>query len=402
MQKRVVLAYSGGLDTSVAIRWLAEQGYEVIAATVDVWEQKKLDAIAQKALQVGAKDAYVIDAKQEFCEEFLLPAIAANALYQGRYPLATALARPLIAKHLCRIADETGAEAISHGCTGKGNDQVRFDVAIETLRPGTRVIAPAREWGLTREEEIAYAQQHGIPVEATVKSPFSVDANLWGRSVEGGVLEDPWQAPPEECYAWTKSPALASSEELVVSFESGVPVALGGEQLPLPQLIAQAAQVAGSAGVGRIDLLEDRLVGIKSREIYEAPAAVALIGAHQEVEFLTLPRELLQHKTSVEQAFAQVVYNGQWFSPLRAALFAYLQETQKAVTGEVRLLLEKGRAVATGRRSPQAVYDQSLATYSAGDTFDHSAAVGFITIYGMQSQAYAKAQSKAKAAAHAG
>ncbi len=397
MAKRVVLAYSGGLDTSVAIRWLADQGYEVVTATVDVGEAKDLEAVAQKAMRVGAKDAYVIDAKEEFCSEFLVPAIAANALYQGRYPLATALARPLIARHLCRIADETMAEAISHGCTGKGNDQVRFDVAIETLRPGTRVIAPAREWGLTREEEIAYAQEHGIPVSATVKSPFSVDANLWGRSVEGGVLEDPWQAPPEECYVWTKSPAEAIAQEMVVSFAEGVPISLSGEELPLPFLIAKAAEVAGASGVGRIDLLEDRLVGIKSREIYEAPAAVALIAAHREVEFLTLPRELLQHKVGVEQAFAQVVYNGQWFTPLRAALSAYLSETQKAVTGDVRLALAHGQAVTTGRRSPQAVYDQSLATYSEGDRFDHSAAVGFITIYGMQSQAYARAQAKAKA-----
>ncbi len=400
MGKRVVLAYSGGLDTSVAIRWLSDQGYDVIAATVDVGEAKDLDAVAAKAMRVGAKDAYVIDAQEEFCQEFLVPAIAANALYQGRYPLATALARPLIARHLCRIAEETMAEAISHGCTGKGNDQVRFDVAIETLRPGTKIIAPAREWGLTREEEIAYAEEHGIPVSATVENPFSVDANLWGRSVEGGVLEDPWNAPPEECYAWTKAPGEATPAEMVVSFAGGVPVAISGEELPLPTLIAQAASVAGAAGVGRVDLIEDRLVGIKSREIYEAPAAVALIAAHQEVEFLTLPRELLQHKAALEQTFAQVVYNGQWFTPLRSALGAYLAETQKAVTGEVRLALGNGRAVATGRRSPQAVYDQSLATYSAGDRFDHTAAVGFITIYGMQSQAYAKAQSKA--AAHAG
>lgn len=397
MSKRVVLAYSGGLDTSVAIHWLASQGYDVIAATIDVGEAKDLEQIMGKALAAGAVDVRAIDGKEEFLSDFVLPAIQANALYQGRYPLATALARPLIAQHLCRIADALDAEAISHGCTAKGNDQVRFDVAIATLRPGTRVIAPAREWGLTREEEIAYAAEHGIPVTATVESPFSVDANLWGRSVEGGVLEDPWNEPPEACYAWTKPPAAAETHELTVTFEAGVPVAINGVTLATKALVTEVAELAGLAGVGRIDLLEDRMVGIKSREVYEAPAAVALIAAHQEAEFLTLPRELLQHKAQIEQVFAQTVYNGQWFTPLREALLAYIETSQKAVSAEVRLRLGSGKVTVTGRRSGQAVYDQSLATYGEGDLFDHAAAKGFITIYGMQSQAYAQAQKRAKA-----
>ncbi len=394
MTKRLVLAYSGGLDTSVAIHWLTARGYEVIATTIDVGEAKDTDVLRRRALAAGAVDARVIDLKEEFAQEFLWPALKANALYQGRYPLATALARPLLAKALCGVADETGAEAIAHGSTGKGNDQVRFDVAIATLRPGTEIVAPAREWGLTRADEIAYAAEHGIPVQATLDAPFSVDANLWGRSVEGGVLEDPWTAPPEACYEWTKNPDEAEPQEVSLAFEAGEPVAIDGVALGPVELIAQAQAVAGAAGVGRIDLMEDRLVGIKSREIYEAPAAQILIAAHQELEFLTLPRELLQHKSGVEQTFAQTVYNGLWFTPLREALGAYIASTQRAVTGEVRLRLAHGRVSVLGRKSPRAVYSHDLATYGAGDLFDHKAAVGFISLYGLQSQAYAKAQQE--------
>jgi argininosuccinate synthase len=398
MAKRLVLAYSGGLDTSVAIHWLTAKGYEVIATTIDVGEAKDTAALMKRAVAAGAVDVRVVDLKEQFATEFLWPALQANALYQGRYPLATALARPLLAKALCEVADETGAQAIAHGSTGKGNDQVRFDVAIATLRPGTEIVAPAREWGLTRADEIQYAAAHGIPVQATLDAPFSVDANLWGRSVEGGVLEDPWNAPPEECYEWTANPDTAEAKEVMVAFEAGVPVAIDGLQLAPVPLIAEAQAIAGAAGVGRIDLMEDRLVGIKSREIYEAPAASLLIAAHQELEFLTLPRELVQHKTGIEQAFAQTVYNGLWFTPLREALEAYISSTQKAVTGEVKLGLAHGKVTVLGRKSPQAIYSHDLATYGAGDLFDHKAAVGFIALYGLQSQAYAKAQA---AKAHA-
>ncbi len=398
MAKRLVLAYSGGLDTSVAIHWLTARGYEVIATTIDVGEAKDTSVLMQRAVGAGAVDVRIIDLKQEFASQFLWPALQANALYQGRYPLATALARPLLAQALCAVADETGAQAIAHGSTGKGNDQVRFDVAIATLRPGTEIVAPAREWGLTRADEIAYAAQYGIPVQATLDAPFSVDANLWGRSVEGGVLEDPWNAPPEECYEWTADPETAEAKEVTVAFEAGVPVAIDGVALGPVPLIAEAQAVAGAAGVGRIDLMEDRLVGIKSREIYEAPAATLLIAAHQELEFLTLPRELLQHKAGIEQTFAQTVYNGLWFSPLREALQAYIASTQQAVSGEVRLKLAHGKVTVLGRKSPSAVYSHDLATYGAGDLFDHQAAVGFIKLYGLQSQAYAKAQA---AKAHA-
>ena len=398
MTKRLVLAYSGGLDTSVAIHWLTAKGYDVIATTIDVGESKDNETLAKRAFGAGAVDVRVIDLKQEFATEFLWPALKANALYQGRYPLATALARPLLAKALCQVADETDAVAIAHGSTGKGNDQVRFDVAIATLRPGTQIVAPAREWGLTRAEEIAYAAEYGIPVQATLDAPFSVDANLWGRSVEGGVLEDPWTSPPEACYEWTENPDTAQPREVAVTFEAGVPVAVDGVQFAPLQLIAEAQAIAGAAGVGRIDLMEDRLVGIKSREIYEAPAATLLIAAHQELEFLTLPRELLQHKAGIEQTFAQTVYNGLWFTPLREALQAYVTSTQAAVTGEVRLRLAHGKVTVVGRKSPYSVYSHDLATYDKGDLFDHTAAVGFIALYGLQSQAYAQAQ---KAQTHA-
>ena len=398
MAKRLVLAYSGGLDTSVAIHWLTQRGYEVVATTIDVGEAKDTSVLTQRAMAAGAVDVRVIDLKEEFAQGYLWPALQANALYQGRYPLATALARPLLAKALCGVADETGAQAIAHGSTGKGNDQVRFDVAIATLRPGTEIVAPAREWGLTRADEIAYAAEFGIPVQATLDAPFSVDANLWGRSVEGGVLEDPWNEPPEACYEWTANPDTAEVKEVTVAFESGLPVAIDGVTLGPVPLIAEAHAVAGAAGVGRIDLMEDRLVGIKSREIYEAPAAALLVAAHQELEFLTLPRELLQHKAGIEQTFAQTVYNGLWFTPLREALQAYVTSTQAAVTGEVRLRLAHGKVTVVGRKSPYSVYSHDLATYDKGDLFDHTAAVGFIALYGLQSQAYAQAQ---KAQTHA-
>jgi len=394
MTKRLVLAYSGGLDTSVAIHWLTSRGYDVIATTIDVGEAKDTELLMRRATAAGAVDVRLVDLKEAFAEQFLWPALKANALYQGCYPLATALARPLLAQALCQVADETGAEAIAHGSTGKGNDQVRFDVAISTLRPGTEIVAPAREWGLTREDEIRYAAEHGIPVQATLDAPFSVDANLWGRSIEGGVLEDPWMAPPAECYEWTADPEEAEEQEVTIGFEAGAPVAIDGVPLDPVPLILAAHALAGASGIGRIDLLEDRLVGIKSREIYEAPAATLLLQAHKELEYLTLPRELLQHKAGIEQTFAQTVYNGLWFTPLRQALQAYVESTQAAVTGEVRLALAHGGATVLGRRSPCSLYSHDLATYGAGDLFDHKAAVGFIALYGLQSQAYAKAGRK--------
>jgi argininosuccinate synthase len=396
MGEKIVLAYSGGLDTSVAIRWLAETyGYDVVALFVDVGEAKDPEALRQKALAIGAVAAEVVDAKAAFANEHILPALFANALYQGKYPLATALARPLIAKHLVAAARRHGAVAVAHGCTGKGNDQVRFELAIMALAPDLNVVAPVRAWAWSREEEIAYAARHGIPVPATVDSPYSVDANLWGRSVEGGRLEDPWLAPPEECYAWTAGPQAWPSEptEVVVSFANGVPVALDGQPLDLVSLIEQMNALAGAQGVGRIDHLEDRLVGIKSREVYEAPAALALITAHEAAESITLPRDLRQHKAAVAATFAQQVYDGLWFSPLMRALLAYLEASQDGVTADVRLSLFAGRAVVTGVKAAAGLYRSELATYGAGDAFDATSAEGFIRLFGLPLKAAASARA---------
>ncbi len=383
---RVVLAYSGGLDTSVAIKWLQENyDLEVVAVAVDIGQGGDLDAIRDKALKVGAVHAEVVDAKKTFAEKYIARAIKANALYEGQYPLATALSRPLIAKILIEVAQGTGAAYAAHGCTGKGNDQVRFEVTMRALNPGITIIAPAREWDFTRETAIEYAKEHNIPIPITKKSPYSIDENLWGRSVECGILEDPWIEPPEDAYGMTVDPTKAPDDPtyLEVTFEHGVPVALNDESMDIVTLIDKVNKIAGENGFGRLDKVENRLVGIKSREIYEAPAALALIKAHQDLEDMTLDRDLAHYKYLVEQKYSEMIYYGLWFSPLRDALDAFINETQKVVNGVVRLKFYKGSCKVVGRRSPNSLYDRELATYEAGDTFAHQAAAGFNKIFGL-------------------
>ena len=385
-RERCVLAYSGGLDTSVAIRWLTEHlGYEVITLTGDLGETGDIDGVAQRALRTGAVAAHTVDARRVFVEEFCFPTLAAGSLYEGVYPLATALARPLIAKLLVDVAREEGAVAVAHGCTGKGNDQVRFDVAVGALAPELRVVAPVRDWDMGRPQEIEYASRHGIDVPVTRESPYSIDANVWGRSIESGLLEDPWTAPPDDVYAWTASPGdRREGCDLVIAFEAGVPVGLDGERLAAEQLVIRLNSIAGAAGVGRIDHVENRLVGIKSREVYEAPAALVLHLAHAALETLTLPRDVAQFKRSVADEWARLVYDGLWFGALRTALGAFVDSTQEHVSGEVRIHLEQGAAWVTGRRAGASLYEPGLATYDrAHDVFDHSAARGFIELFGL-------------------
>ncbi len=392
MAKKLVLAYSGGLDTSVAIAWLKEQyGYDVVAMCVDVGEGNDLDFVQKKALQVGAVKSYRIDAVKRFAEQFILPALQANALYEGKYPLASALSRPLISQLLVEVAALEGAEAVAHGCTGKGNDQVRFEVSVKALQPSLKVIAPVREWNWTRDEEIEYARQHQIPIPVTLDSPFSIDANLWGRAIECGVLEDPWAEAPDEAFEWTQNPENAPEdpEYVEISFEEGVPVALNGEVLQLHELIHRLNRIGGLHGIGRIDHVENRLVGIKSREVYESPAAVLLIHAHRELECLTLPREVAQYKANVELEYSRLIYNGLWFSPLKKAFDAFIRETQTSVKGDVRIKLFKGSFQVVGRKSPYSLYRHDLATYSAGDAFHHADAVGFISLWGLPTTVYA-------------
>jgi argininosuccinate synthase len=390
-RSKVVLAYSGGLDTSVSIPWLREKkGADVVTLTVNVGQPGDLEKIRAKAEAAGAVQSYVVDARQEFAEEFIAPALRANALYEGIYPLSTALARPLIGRHMVAIARKEGASYVAHGCTGKGNDQVRFDLSTTSLAPELEVIAPAREWKMTREEEVAYAAHHNIPVATGPKSPYSTDENLWGRSVECGILEDPAIEPPEEVYGWTRSPQDAPDAPtyVTVAFENGLPVALDGRKLPLHDLIAELNRTAGTAGVGRIDHLESRVVGIKSREVYECPAATVLIGAHQALEALVLPRDVLEFKRIVEQRYAQLVYDGLWFSPLRVALDGFVLPTQERVTGEVTMKLYKGTARVSGRRSPFSIYQHGLATYSSGDRFRQEMAEGFIYVWGLPARTW--------------
>ena len=384
--QRIVLAYSGGLDTSVAIPWLAERyDAEIIAVTLDLGQGKELDAVRERALATGAVRCYVLDVQDEFAQQYVLPALQANALYEDQYPLATALGRPLIAKKLVEIARQEGATAIAHGCTGKGNDQVRLDVGVRALEPSLAVIAPARIWGMTRADEIEYARARGISVPATIESPYSTDANLWGRSIECGVLEDPWIEPPEEIFTLTKSAAAAPDipAYLELAFEAGVPVAVNGVAMPLTELIRSVGTIAGAHGVGRIDVVENRLVGIKSREIYEAPAAVALHAAHRELEGLVVTRDLHRLKRDLAVRYADLVYNGLWFTPTREAIDAFVASVQPRVTGTVRVKLFKGSLLVVGRTSPCALYEHALATYDAGDQFDHTAAEGFIKIWGL-------------------
>ena len=391
--ERIVLAYSGGLDTSVAIPWLAERyGAEVIAVTLDLGQGENLDSARDRALATGAVNAYVLDVQQEFADDYILPALQAGAIYEDRYPLATALGRPLIARKLVEIAHVEKASGIAHGCTGKGNDQVRIDVSARALDPTIKVFAPAREWGMTRADEIEYARVRGISVPVTKQSPYSTDENLWGRSIECGILEDPWEEPPEDAYSLTRSgagcPDLPAYLEL--TFDAGVPTEVNLVSMPLTELIHSVATIAGVHGVGRIDMIENRLVGIKSREIYEAPAAVVLHTAHRELEALVTPRDLIRLKRELSVKYADLVYNGLWFTPTRLAIDAFVSTMQPQVTGQVRLRLFKGECRVVGRRSPYALYDHSLATYDAGDTFDHTAAVGFIKLWGLPVETVAR------------
>jgi argininosuccinate synthase len=387
--ERVVLAYSGGLDTSVAIGWLGERtGAQVVAVAIDVGQGgEDLEVIRQRALACGAVAAEVVDAKEEFARDFCAPALRANALYMDRYPLVSALSRPLIVRHLVDAARRHGAARVAHGCTGKGNDQVRFEVGLGALAPDLAVVAPVRDYAWTREKAIAYAQEKGLPIDVSHRSPYSVDQNLWGRAVETGFLEDIWNPPTEELYAYTASPALPREpDELVVTFDAGVPVAVDGRAVSVYQAVTELNRRAGAHGVGRLDIVEDRLVGIKSREVYEAPGAIALITAHQELENVTVERDVARFKRGVDQRWGELVYDGLWFSPLKGALDAFIDETQRRVSGEVRLRLHGGRAVVTGRRSAASLYDFGLATYDAGDTFDQSLARGFVQLWGLPSR----------------
>jgi len=389
MTERVVLAYSGGLDTSVAIGWIAaETGAEVVAVAADVGQGgEDLQTIRERALACGAVEAVVVDCRAEFAEDYCGPALQANALYQERYPLVSALSRPLIVRHLAAAAREHGATMVAHGCTGKGNDQVRFEVGLGALAPDLSVLAPVRDSGMTRDKAIAFAEERGLPIDVSRRSPYSIDQNLWGRAVETGFLEDVWNAPVEDLYSYTADPAVPREpDEVVVTFTAGLPTALDGAPVGMLQAVEQLNARAGAHGVGRLDMVEDRLVGIKSREVYEAPGAVALITAHQELENLTVERELARFKRGVDRRWAELVYDGLWFSPLKRALDAFIADAQQAVSGDVRLVLHGGRAVVTGRRSPASLYDYALATYDSGDTFDQAQAKGFIELFGLSSR----------------
>ena len=389
MTKRVVLAYSGGLDTSVAIGWIAEQtGAEVIAVAIDVGQGgEDMMAIRDRALACGASAAEVVDAREEFAAGYCLPALKANALYMNRYPLVSALSRPLIVQHLARVAREHGAGAVAHGCTGKGNDQVRFEVGLASLAPEVSVLAPVRDSGMTRDKAIAFAGEKGLPIDVTARSPYSIDQNLWGRSCETGHLEDIWEAPHDDVWAYTQDPTAAPDpDEMVISFTDGAPVAIDGRPLTPLQIITELNSRAGAQGVGRVDMVEDRLVGIKSREIYEAPGAIALLAAHSELESVCMELDLARFKRQAEQRWTELVYDGLWFSPLKSALDVFMDEASRHVTGDIRLRLHGGRAVVTGRRSPLSLYNYELATYDTGDTFDQALAKGFVELWGLPSK----------------
>ena len=395
MQKKVVLAYSGGLDTSVAIRWLKEErGYDVIALTIDLGNEKDLQTVEKRAYEIGAIKAVVRNGKQPFIEYFAFPALMAGAIYEGQYLLATAIGRPLIAKMLVDVAREEGATAIAHGCTGKGNDQVRFDVSTQALAPDLEIVAPVREHRMSRDEQIEWAAARNVPIPVTKSSPYSTDENLWGRSIEAGVLEDPWAAPPEEIYAWTRSVSDApdTAREVEIGFAHGRPVSLDGHEMDGVTLTQTLNQWAGEHGVGRTDLVEDRLIGIKSREIYEAPAAWTLHAAHEALEQLTLSKPQLRTKNALRQEYADLIYNGLWFTPHHQDLAAYVHSTQRHVSGTVRVRLHKGQAVVVGKKSPRSLYSYQLATYDRGDEYDHDSALGFIKIWGLPVAQQAKTQ----------
>ncbi|MGO4103277.1 argininosuccinate synthase [Leifsonia sp. YAF41] len=393
MAERIVLAYSGGLDTSVGIGWLKDAtGKEVVALAVDVGQGgENMDDIRQRALDCGAVESIVVDAKDEFADDYIVPALKANALYQKRYPLVSALSRPLIAKYLASTAKELGADSVAHGCTGKGNDQVRFEAAVAALAPDLTSIAPVRDLALTRDKAIIYAEQHNLPILQSKKNPYSIDKNVWGRAVETGFLEDPWNAPIEDLYEYTQDPSVyREADEVVITFDQGVPIAIDGvPHTPLEMVVAMNA-LAGKHGIGRIDIVEDRLIGIKSREVYEAPAGIALIAAHEELENVTLERDQNRYKRSIEAKWSELVYDGLWFSGLKRSLDAFIDHTQKYVSGDIRLKLQGGTAVVTGRKSEQSLYDFSLATYDTGDTFDQSLAKGFIDLWSLPSKISAR------------
>jgi argininosuccinate synthase len=401
MKQRVVLAYSGGLDTSVAVRWLMENhGIEVIAVAVDVGQAATADgedweAIRSRALAAGATEAIVIDARAEMAEEFCVPALQANVAYEGKYPLVSALSRPVIVRHLVEQARRHHADAVAHGCTGKGNDQVRFEVGTRALAPDLEVLAPARVWGLSREDSIEYAAKWEIPLSVTKEKVYSIDENLWGRAIECGAIEDPWNPPPEDVFTMTR-PVAEGPAELVIGFEAGVPVSLDGRALAPEPLIAEVNRVVGSHGFGRLDMVENRRVGIKSREVYECPGALALLMAHRDLEDLTLERDLHHEKARLEPRWSELVYDGMWFSPLKEALDGFIAASQRSVSGEVRLGLDAGRCWVVGRRSPMSLYDHGLATYDDTDTFRHQDAEGFVRLWGLGVATWSAVRARAE------
>ena len=389
MNARVVLAYSGGLDTSVAIPYLSKMtGGDVVAVSLDLGQgAEDMESVRQRALDCGAVESIVIDAKDEFAEEYCLPTIQANGMYMKQYPLVSAISRPLITKHLVKAAQEFGGTHVSHGCTGKGNDQVRFEVSFRALDPSLDIIAPARDYAWTRDKAIAFAEEIDLPIEQSASSPFSIDQNVWGRAVETGFLEDLWNPPTKDVYSYTEDPALGNApDEVVISFEKGKPVAIDGKQVTVLQAIEELNRRAGAQGIGRLDMVEDRLVGIKSREVYEAPGAITLIRAHEALEDVTMERELARYKRLTDARWSEEVYDGLWYSPLKRSLDAFIAESQEHVTGDIRLVLHAGQIIVNGRRSPQSLYDFSLATYDTGDAFDQTAAKGFVQLHGLSTQ----------------
>ena len=399
MAERVVLAYSGGLDTSVGIGWLKDAtGKEVVALAVDVGQEgEDMDAIRQRALDCGAVESIVVDARDEFANDYIVPTLKANALYQKRYPLVSAISRPLIAKHLAATARALGADSVAHGCTGKGNDQVRFEAAVTALAPELTSLAPVRDFALTRDKAIEYASAHNLPIAQSKKSPYSIDQNVWGRAVETGFLEDPWNAPIEDLYTYTQDPSIPrEATEIIITFDQGVPVAVDGKPVTPLEAVVLLNKLAGDQGVGRIDIVEDRLVGIKSREVYESPAGIALITAHEELENVTVERDVARYKRGVEAKWSELVYDGLWFSGLKKSLDAFINDTQKYVSGDIRLKLHAGTAVVTGRQSKQSLYDFDLATYDTGDSFDQSMAKGFIELWSLPSKIAARRDQAAK------